>query len=167
MNAEYVVVVEQSESGFEHSFRTYQAASLSVRRGTKLCNSFGKRLRSTLRVSARLARTFHHRRQRPSVLLSTSPHRLVRIINARPATTQSIMSTKKANSKTAVDGMRQEYDLSGGERGRCFAEYQKGTNIVLLDPDVAKAFRNSEAVNRALRQLLADRSAKAPKRRAG
>jgi hypothetical protein len=78
------------------------------------------------------------------------------------------MSTKKANSKTAGDEMRAEYDLRGGGRGKFFAEYQKGTNVVLLDPDVAKSFRNSEAVNRALRQFLAEhRTAKAPKRRAG
>lgn len=78
------------------------------------------------------------------------------------------MPTKKAISKTANDEMRAEYDLRGGERGKFFAEYQKGTNIVLLEPDVAKAFRNSEAVNRALRQFLAERrtATKAPKRRA-
>lgn len=64
--------------------------------------------------------------------------------------------------------MRAEYDLRGGERGKFFAEYQKGTNVVLLEPDVAKAFRDSEAVNRALRQFLAEHgTAKSPKRRAG
>jgi hypothetical protein len=65
--------------------------------------------------------------------------------------------------------MRAEYDLRGGQRGRFFAEYQKGTNVVLLDADVAKAFRSSESVNRALRQFLAEHrtAAKTPKRRAG
>lgn len=64
--------------------------------------------------------------------------------------------------------MREEYDLRGGVRGKFFAEYQKGTNVVLLEPDVAKAFRNSEAVNRALREYLErDRVSKASKRRAG
>lgn len=79
------------------------------------------------------------------------------------------MSTKKASSKPGSDEMRAEYDLRGGERGKFFAEFQKGTNIVLLEPDVAKAFRSSEAVNQALRQLLAEHptSAKTPKRRAG
>ncbi|MEA2165278.1 MAG: hypothetical protein QOK37_3405 [Thermoanaerobaculia bacterium] len=81
---------------------------------------------------------------------------------------QNDMSTKKANSKEAVDEMRPEYDLRGGVRGKFFAEFQTGTNIVLLDPDVAKEFRDSEAVNRALRQFLDEHpSAKAPKRRAG
>jgi hypothetical protein len=78
------------------------------------------------------------------------------------------MSTKKANSKTAGDEMRAEYDLRGGERGKFFAEFQKGTNVVLLEPDVARAFRNSEAVNNALRKVIAEhRIAKVPKRRAG
>ena len=79
------------------------------------------------------------------------------------------MSTKKASKKPAPDEMREEYDLRGGVRGKFFAEFQKGTNVVLLDPDVAKAFRTSEAVNRALRQFLSERgsTSKAPKRRAG
>ncbi|HXA18420.1 MAG TPA: hypothetical protein VN380_15605 [Thermoanaerobaculia bacterium] len=78
------------------------------------------------------------------------------------------MSTKKANNKAALEEMRPEYDLRGGVRGRFFAEYQKGTNVVLLDPDVAKEFRNSEAVNQALRAFLAEhRPAKVSKRRAG
>jgi hypothetical protein len=78
------------------------------------------------------------------------------------------MSTKKASKKPAADEMREEYDLRGGVRGKFFAEYQKGTNVVLLEPDVAKAFRNSEAVNRALREYLErDRVSKGPKRRAG
>jgi len=77
------------------------------------------------------------------------------------------MSTKKA-SKPAPDEMRPEYDLRGGVRGKFFAEYQKGTNVVLLDPDVAKEFRDSEAVNRALRQFVDEHpSARATKRRAG
>ena len=64
--------------------------------------------------------------------------------------------------------MRAEYDLRDGERGKFFVEYQKGTNVVLLDPDVAKKFRDSEAVNRALRQFLTEHgNAKAPKRRTG
>jgi hypothetical protein len=77
------------------------------------------------------------------------------------------MSAKKADSETTPDAIRANYDLRGGERGKFFAEYQKGTNVVLLEPDVAKAFRDSEAVNRALRQFLAERKAKATKRREG
>jgi hypothetical protein len=77
------------------------------------------------------------------------------------------MSTKKA-TKPAPDEMRPEYDLRGGVRGKFFAEYQKGANLVLLDPDVAKEFRDSGAVNRALRQFISEHpAAKAPKRRAG
>ena len=78
------------------------------------------------------------------------------------------MSTKKANSKAALEEMRPEYDLRGGVRGKFFAEYQKGTNVVLLDPDVAREFRSSEAVNQALREFLAGRqTAKVSKPRTG
>ena len=49
--------------------------------------------------------------------------------------------------------MLKEYDFSGGERGKYAKEYHKETNIVVLDPDVAEKFPNSEAVNQALRSL--------------
>ena len=55
------------------------------------------------------------------------------------------------------DDLRREYrreDLGKGVRGKYFAAYQKGSNLVLLSPDVAKAFPTSEAVNEALRGLL-------------
>ncbi len=51
------------------------------------------------------------------------------------------------------DEILPEYDLTGGERGKYSARYADGTNIVLLDPDVAAVFPNSAAVNEALRAL--------------
>jgi hypothetical protein len=50
--------------------------------------------------------------------------------------------------------MRPEYDFSGGVRGKYAARYRKGTNVVLLDPEVASAFPDSNSVNAALRALL-------------
>jgi hypothetical protein len=53
--------------------------------------------------------------------------------------------------------MRKEYkreDLSKGIRGKYFQEYKKGTNLVLLSPDVAAAFPDDASVNEALRGLL-------------
>jgi hypothetical protein len=50
--------------------------------------------------------------------------------------------------------MRSEYDLRGGVRGKYYKQYMEGTNVVLLDPDVAAVFRDSESVNRALRVLI-------------
>ena len=53
--------------------------------------------------------------------------------------------------------MRKEYkreDLGKGTRGKYFEEYKKGTNLVLLSPDVAKAFPDDESVNEALRSLV-------------
>ncbi len=49
--------------------------------------------------------------------------------------------------------MRPEYDFSGGVRGKYAARYAEGSNVVVLDPDVAKVFSNAESVNRALRAL--------------
>lgn len=53
-----------------------------------------------------------------------------------------------------TDEMRPEYDFSGGVRGKHHAAYKAGTNVVFLDADVAQAFPDSPAVNRALRLLL-------------
>ena len=55
------------------------------------------------------------------------------------------------------DELRPEYDftqMKGGVRGKYVERYRKGTNLVLLDPDVAQAFPNDEAVNEALRLLM-------------
>lgn len=54
------------------------------------------------------------------------------------------------------EDIRPEYDFSslkGGVRGKYYARVAAGSNLVLLDPDVAKAFPSQEAVNRALRML--------------
>ena len=53
------------------------------------------------------------------------------------------------------DEMRAEYDLTGGVRGKYLDRYRQGTNVVLLDPDVAAKFPTSQAVNEALRRLVA------------
>lgn len=53
-----------------------------------------------------------------------------------------------------ADDMLDEYDFSEGVRGRFTAAYREGTNVVLLDEDVAKAFPDAESVNRALRLLM-------------
>lgn len=58
----------------------------------------------------------------------------------------------KETNEEAVD-MLDEYDFNKGEIGKYAKQYAEGTNIVLLDPDVAKVFPDSEAVNQALRAL--------------
>ena len=52
------------------------------------------------------------------------------------------------------EDLRPEYDFSGGDRGKHFQSYRKGTNVVFLDADVAAVFKDSAAVNTALRLLL-------------
>ena len=56
------------------------------------------------------------------------------------------------------DELRAEYDLNqllkDGVRGKYADQYQAGTNLVLLSPDVAQAFPNDEAVNEALRLVM-------------
>lgn len=65
--------------------------------------------------------------------------------------------SKKPKSEMA-DDLRPEYDLhkllKDGVRGKYAARYQAGTNLVLLAPDVAKAFPTEKEVNEALRLVM-------------
>ncbi|MDX6306425.1 MAG: hypothetical protein QOI77_3394 [Blastocatellia bacterium] len=64
------------------------------------------------------------------------------------------------------DDLRPEYDFSqmkGGVRGKYFERYREGTNVVLLDPDVAAAFPDAKAVNDALRLLLREKHTPQPR----
>ena len=63
---------------------------------------------------------------------------------------------KKANKQPSNDEMRPEYDLRGGVRGKYYERYKQGTNVVLLEPDIAKVFRDSATVNETLRQYLSE-----------
>lgn len=59
---------------------------------------------------------------------------------------------KKTKSRSS-NNIRSEYDFRGGVRGKYARRYARGTNVVLLDPDVAKVFPDAASVNRALRTL--------------
>ncbi len=63
----------------------------------------------------------------------------------------------KETEPEQADEMRPEYDFSklqGRVRGKYVERYRAGTNLVLLEPDVAAAFPDAQAVNDALRLLL-------------
>ena len=46
-----------------------------------------------------------------------------------------------------------EYDFSGGVRGKYVRRFEKGCNVVVLEPDVAEIFTDTESVNNALRNI--------------
>ena len=50
--------------------------------------------------------------------------------------------------------MRPEYDFSGAVRGKYYRRYRESSNVVVIEPDVHKKFRNAAAVNEALRTLI-------------
>jgi len=77
------------------------------------------------------------------------PDRL-RAENARPMT--------KNPKQDSNDEMRPEYDFSAGVRGKYAQRFREGTNVIVLDPDVAAEFKDSAAVNDALRQVLKARA---------
>jgi hypothetical protein len=54
--------------------------------------------------------------------------------------------------------MRDEYDFSQGEHGKYARRYAQGTNVVVLEPDVAKVFSNSKSVNASLRKIIRQRT---------
>jgi len=60
---------------------------------------------------------------------------------------------KTSTKPGAAPGLRAEYDFSGGLRGKYTRRYAEGTNLVLLEPDVAAVFPDAEAVNTSLRAL--------------
>ena len=65
---------------------------------------------------------------------------------------------RQETNNSPEDELRPEYDLSkllkDGARGKYAERYRQGTNLILLDPDVAKAFPTSKEVNEALRLLI-------------
>jgi len=62
----------------------------------------------------------------------------------------------KAND-SGDDEMREEYDFSGGVRGKYAERFKSGSNVVVLDPDLAAKFPTTESVNKALRVYLKKR----------
>jgi len=78
------------------------------------------------------------------------------------------MKTKSGNAK--ADDLRSYYDLRPllrkGVMGKYAARVRQGTNIVRLDPDVAKAFGSDESVNEALHLVLRLRALSPSRRRA-
>lgn len=61
--------------------------------------------------------------------------------------------SKKSDADPDVE-MRAEYDFSSGARGKYAERFAEGSNVVVLDPDVAEVFSDAEAVNDALRGLM-------------
>ncbi len=64
------------------------------------------------------------------------------------------MNEKTMKHKVKEPEMRAEYDFSGGVRGKYYKRYMESSNVVVLEPDVHKRFKNASAVNKALRSLI-------------
>ncbi len=58
------------------------------------------------------------------------------------------------NFMNSGDGeMLEEYDFTNGIRGKYLSRFKEGSNVIILDPDIAEIFNDSESVNNALRSL--------------
>jgi uncharacterized DUF497 family protein len=75
----------------------------------------------------------------------------IRIISARVASRRERRNYEEGTWKN--NEMLREYDFSQGVRGKYARRYARGSNVVVLEPDVAKVFPNAEAVNSSLRSL--------------
>ena len=71
-----------------------------------------------------------------------------------PSEPSTIGAPESAGAEVDPDEILAEYDFRGGTRGKYVARFAEGTNIVVLDPDVAAVFPTSAAVNTALRALV-------------
>jgi hypothetical protein len=61
---------------------------------------------------------------------------------------------KTSRKRSSRDDILPEYDFSSGARGKYARRVLEGTNLILLEPDLAERFTDSAAVNRALRALV-------------
>ncbi|MEK7404105.1 MAG: hypothetical protein AAB225_03265 [Acidobacteriota bacterium] len=75
---------------------------------------------------------------------------------------------RKARPRPEPEEMLPEYDFSAGVRGKYASRFRKDTIMVVLDPDVAEVFPDSNSINKALRALgdiIRDRVPKVGRRR--
>jgi len=63
--------------------------------------------------------------------------------------------SKDKKPRLKDDDLLPEYDFSGGVRGKYAKRYAEGTNVIVLDPDVAQVFPNAKSVNDVLRAIAA------------
>jgi hypothetical protein len=76
------------------------------------------------------------------------------IIFALSAREERIDERRNTMKKKSNNGLRAEYDFAHARRGQYARRYSEGTNVVVLAPDVAKAFPTSKKVNASLRKLI-------------
>ena len=75
----------------------------------------------------------------------------IRVISARKASKQKGSNMKRMQKDP---DMLEEYDFSKGVRGKYAKRYAEGTNVVVIEPDIAKVFPDHDSVNQALRSLV-------------
>lgn len=72
--------------------------------------------------------------------------------------------SRRQSAGADVDDILPHYDFRGAVRGKYAARYREGTNVVVLEPDVAERFPDAAAVNRALRALAEIADSAKPRR---
>jgi len=81
-----------------------------------------------------------------------TPRSVIRFESSAPARPQPLSAMPMSKTEGS-DEMRDEYDFSGAVRGKYAERFAKGSNVIVLAPDVAEVFKDADAVNEALRLL--------------
>ena len=84
--------------------------------------------------------------------LSSTQKKKIESVLSAPGWRQKKRDSDMKKMKNDPD-MLEEYDFSGGVRGKYSKRYEEGTNVVVIDPDIAEYFPNHDSVNDALRSL--------------
>lgn len=71
-----------------------------------------------------------------------------------PLDERPLMNEKTTKHRVKEPEIRPEYDFSGGARGKYHKRYMESSNVVVIEPDVHRRFRNAAAVNKALRSII-------------
>lgn len=93
--------------------------------------------------------------QRHLVVVHSDGGDKIRLISARLARRPKGRNMNQDSNDKRDPEMLEEYDFSGGVRGKYAGRFARGSSVVVLDPDVARVFTDSESVNQALRALAA------------
>ena len=89
----------------------------------------------------------------PLLVVAHTKEATISALSARESRADENGGIMKKKAPEKNNEMLREYDFSKGVRGKYARRYARGSNVVVLEPDVAKVFPNAEAVNSSLRSL--------------
>ena len=99
-------------------------------------------------------------RSRSRYRTQSTPRMRRRFVSSARGSRHGASAETMSKKPKRTDDMREEYDFSEGVRGKYSDRFREGSNVVVLEPDVAAEFDSDQAVNRALRAYIASKKSK-------